>query len=140
MKRFYYLLSLLFVFVIPATIQAYFVLDRILIINLIIFIVWITIIGIIWDIWATRHGKRDPIWMWQFNSSETLGIKIFDLPIEEYIFYVASSAYIVFVWEGIKFALEEHNITMYFILPFLAVWSLLAVLILYLIKAKNDKL
>jgi lycopene cyclase domain-containing protein len=140
MKRFYYLLSLLFVFIIPTSIQAYFVLDRIPIINLVVFITAITFLGSIWDIWATRHGRRDPIWLWQFNYRETLGIKIFDLPIEEYLFYITSSTYIVFVWEGIKFALETHNIAMYFILPCLSVWSLLAIFVLYFIKAKNDKL
>jgi|SRR3989344_9412597 len=139
MKRFYYSLSLILVFILPALIAGYFIFDRIPLINFLVFIVGITILGSIWDIWATRHGKRDPIWLWQFNFKDTLGIKLFDLPIEEYIFYVVSSVYIIFIWEGIKFALETKSIAMYVLLPFLGVWSLLAILIPYLLRVKNDK-
>jgi len=95
--KFYYLISLLFVFVIPASAAAHFVIDRIPMINLLTFVAGITILGSIWDIWATRHGKKDPIWLWQFNFKDTLGVKLFGLPIEEYIFYIASSLYIVFI-------------------------------------------
>lgn len=138
--KFYYLISLLFVFVIPASITAYFVVDRIPMINLLTFVAGITILGSIWDIWATRHGKKDPIWLWQFNFKDTLGIKLFDLPIEEYIFYVTSSLYIVFIWEGIKYALETNSIFMYILIPFLGLWSLLFILMPYLIRVKGDKL
>ncbi len=140
-QKFYYLTSLLFVFVIPASIAAYFVLDRIPVVNLIIFVVGITVLGSIWDIWATRHGKRDPIGLWQFNFKDTLGIKIFDLPIEEYVFYIAYSLYIIFIWEGIKYALETGSLLMYILLPFLGVWSLLFILVLpYVIRVRSDKL
>ena len=139
MKRFYYILSLLFVFIIPAAIAAYFVFDRIPLINFAVFVVGITVLGSIWDIWATRHGKRDPIWLWQFNFKDTLGIKLFDLPIEEYVFYIASSVYIIFLWEGIKFALETKSIVMYLLLPLLSIWSLLAISIPYILRVKNDR-
>ncbi|MDP3731266.1 MAG: lycopene cyclase domain-containing protein [bacterium] len=140
MKKYYYLISLVFVFIIPAGIASYFVFDRIPFVNLIIFVGSITLLGGIWDIWATRHGKRDPVWLWQFNFKDTLGIKLFDLPIEEYIFYVASSLYIVFIWEGIKLILETKDLLMIVTLPFLGLWSLLTILIPYARRAKNDKL
>lgn len=63
-----------------------------------------------------RHGRRDPIWLWQFNFKDTLGIKLFDLPIEEYLFYIASSVYIILIWEGIRYALETGSLLMYILL------------------------
>ncbi len=98
LSRFYYLYSLLFVFTIPVLIQGYFIWPLIDKMNLFTFMIGITIIGSLWDIWACRHGKRDPIWLWQFNKKDTLGITLFDLPIEEYLFYICSSAYIIFTW------------------------------------------
>ncbi len=124
MKRFYYLLSLIVVFVIPASIEAIFVYHRIRVRHLIYFVILITILGSVWDLWATKHGKKDKIWLWQFNYSDTLGIKLFDLPIEEYLFYITSSLYIIFVWEGIKLALDTNNVYMYLIIPLLGLWSL----------------
>lgn len=139
-SRYYYLLSLLLVFIIPAGIAAYFVLDRVPVSNLLTFVGGITILGSIWDIWAARHGKKDPIWLWQFNFKDTLGYKLFDLPIEEYVFYIASSLYIVFIWEGIKYAVDTGSLTMYVLLPFLGIWSLAFIAVPYLMRAKNDRL
>ena len=140
MAKFYYVLSLLFVFIVPTIIAGYFIVNRIPVLNLIIFVIGITILGGIWDIWATRHGRRDPVWLWQFNFKDTLGIKLFGLPIKEYVFYVVSSLYIVFIWEGIKFALETNSMMMYVLLPFLGVWSLLAISVPYILRVKNDRL
>lgn len=138
--RFYYLLSLLLIFVFPAVIAGYFIWKRIVLTDLIKFVAGITFLGSFFDIWATRHGKRDPIWLWQFNPKDTLGIQIFDLPIEEYLFYVVSSVYIVFMWEGIRFASESGNIFVYLLLSFLSIWILGVMIILYLIRLPRDKI
>ena len=137
--RFYYLISLLFIFIIPTGVAAFFIIDRIPLLNLFIFVGGITFLGSVWDIWATRHGRRDPIWLWQFNFKNTIGIKLCGLPIEEYIFYIASSLYIIFIWEGIRYALETGSLFMYILLPFLGIWSLLLTLAPY-IYAKGYKL
>ena len=140
MKRYYYIISLLFVFVLPMLVEAYFVADKIFTWDLVAFVTGITILGSIWDIWATRHGKRDPIWLWQFNFRDTIGIKLFDLPIEEYLFYIASSLYIVFTWEGIKYASSTGNPFAYLLLSGLGTWTLIAILVPYKMRVKNDKL
>jgi len=136
--RYYYLLNLLFVFTLPAFILAFFVWGRIPLINLVLFVGSITVLGVIWDILAVRHGKRDRTWLWQFNFKDTLGIKIFDLPIEEYVFYISSSLYIIFLWEGIKYSLETESILMYILIPFLGVWSLLLSIAVYRFGAKRN--
>jgi len=140
MKKFYYSGSLFFVFSLPAIIAGYFVWDRIPFLNLTLFVFGIVVLGSIWDIWATRHGKKDKIWLWQFHDEETIGIKFFDLPIEEYLFYLSASLYIIFIWEGIKLSLETGNVFMYFVIPFLGIWSFLAILIPYKIKVRGDKI
>ena len=139
-SKFYYLLSLIFVFVIPAVVAAYFVIQRISIISLLIFVVGITVVGSIWDIWATRHGSKDPVWLWQFNFKDTLGIKIFDLPIEEYLFYISACLYVVFIWEGVKYAVELKSAFLLALMVGLLAWSLLSVLVPYLFGVKGDKL
>ncbi len=138
-SKYYYIVSLLVVFVLPAVVEGFFVIGNISILNLLTFVSGILILGSIWDIWATRHGQRDPIWLWQFNFKDTLGIKIFGLPIEEYLFYVSASVYIVFSWESIKYATETGNVFIYLLLSMLSVWSLLMILIPYKLRIKKDK-
>ncbi len=140
LRNFYYLFSLCFVFVIPALVQAYFVWSRVSLANLVVFVVIMTIMGGLWDIWATRHGKRDKVWLWTFNRKDTLGITFFDLPIEEYLFYVASSVSIVFLWEGLRFAQETGSAFMYVLVSSVGVWCLLFILISYIFLNKKDKI
>lgn len=135
--KFYYLASLVVVFLLPGSIAALFVVDRIYLRDLIIFTGGIMVLGSFWDIWVTRHGKRDPIWLWQFNDKDTLGIRIFDLPVEEYFFYIISSLYIVFVWEMIKFASETGGLRAYLIVLFLSLWTVLSTGLYYSIRSKN---
>lgn len=140
LKRFSYLFSLIFVFVIPTIITGVFIYESIIWLNFLIFVVLITTIGAVWDIWATRHGKKDKVWLWQFNSNNTLGIKIFDIPIEEYLFYVFTSLYVVFIWEAIKLALETRDLIFYILVPSIGLWSLIFITIPYKLEIKGDKI
>lgn len=127
-KKFTYFRSLLFMLIVPEAVIGYFVFHQIDFFNLIPFAMGIMFLGTLWDIWAIPHGKRDSTWIWKFNASETLGIRLFDLPIEEYIFFFATGFYIVFLWEGIKMATETGNTVLYILLPSLSLWSLAAIL------------
>lgn len=138
MKKYYYLLSLFFVFILPTIVIYAFIYNIIKLLPLFLFIFNILIIGSIWDIWATKHGKNDSFWIWQFNHQETLGIKFFGLPVEEYLFYIFSSTYIIFLWEGIKYGYEEQNFIMLFVLLFSSLISIFFILLPYIIKNKND--
>src|ERR1700752_2661235 len=109
MKKYHYISGLFFVFFIPKVIPGFYLADFVDLAALIPFILLVTIIGSIWDIWATRHGKKDRIWLWQFNRSQTLGLRLLDLPIEEYLFYVVSSVYVIFMWESLKLMLQEST-------------------------------
>lgn len=105
-----------------------------------LFAVSITLLASVWDIWATRHGKRDSVWMWSFNSRQTLGIKLLDVPVEEYLFYTASSVYIVFLWQGIQYGRASGSIVTLIVLSFAGVWSLLAIAIPYIVRSPKDRL
>lgn len=125
MKRLSYISSLSATFIIPAIVAGIFVFEEINIVNWLTFTLGITVLGSIWDIWATKQNKKDTTWLWQFNHRETMGIKIFGLPIEEYFFYIGASTYIIFIWEGIKLASELGDMRMFILLPTLGIWTVL---------------
>lgn len=139
MKKFYYLGTLIFVFILPSLVAGYLLSEYISLKPLTPFIFSVTIIGSIWDIWATRHGKRDRIWLWQFNKKETLGLNFLGLPFEEYLFYVASSVYVIFMWEGIKLMISTNLLNSYLIVLGLSVWTLFAIFLPFLFSPKGDR-
>ena len=140
MKRFYYLTTLIFVFCIPAAASYFFLKEHVSIGALIPFIVLITIMGSIWDVWATRHSKKDRVWLWQFNHSDTLGIKFLGLPIEEYLLYVTSGTYVVFMWEGMKLIRNQGLTEAYIMVGGMAVWTFISITIPYIFSPKGDRL
>lgn len=140
MNRFYYLGTLFFVFCIPTVVAGFFLSKFISLTALVPFIICVTIIGSIWDVWATRHGRKDRIWLWQFNRKETLGFTILGLPFEEYLFYTLSSVYVIFMWGGIKLIMSKNTFQVYFIVIFLSLWTLLSISVPYFFAPKGDKL
>ncbi len=139
MKKYLYLFSLVFVFIIPTIAMGANLRGIIHLNELIPFIISITIIGSIWDLWATKHRSKDSIWLWKFNKKDTLGIKILGVPIEEYIFYIVSSVYVIFMWEGIKQIANGKNDLLFSVL-IISVWTLLWIFIPQLFSGKHDKL
>jgi lycopene cyclase domain-containing protein len=139
MKKFYYLFTLVFVFCIPSVFAGFFLVNYISLSALIPFVITVTIIGSIWDVWATRHSKKDRIWLWQFNKKQTIGIKFLGLPIEEYVFYTASSVYVIFMWEGIKLMILHNTIQTYSMVLLLSIWTVIAIGVPYIFAPKKDK-
>ncbi len=140
MRKYHYLLSLLFVFCIPTLGAGFLLSDRISFQALTPFIVLVTLIGSIWDVWATRHGKKDRTWLWQFNNSQTIGVRFLGLPIEEYFFYVASSVYVIFMWEGFNLMLQSSDTEVYTTIGLLSVWTLVSIGVPYIVgRRKGDK-
>ena len=107
MKKYYYLLTLIFVFCIPTIVAGFYLSNFISLKNLIPFVLCVSVIGSIWDIWAAKHGKKDRVWLWQFNRRQTLGYTLLGIPLEEYLFYIVSSVYVIFMWEGINLILSK---------------------------------
>lgn len=139
MRRFYYIFSLIFIFTIPAIVESFFI-PPINFSNLTTFALGITFIGSAWDIWATKHGKGDRVWLWQFNKKDTLGLTFFDLPIEEYLFYLSTSIYIIFTWELIKHVSTSSNLHTVYLLVGLTIWTLFFITLPYLYKPRRDRI
>lgn len=139
-KKLYYLGTLLVVFCIPTSVAAYALSDIVKVSELVPFIVLVTLIGSIWDVWATRHGKRDRVWLWQFHRTQTLGYRFLGLPIEEYLFYTASSVYVIYMWEGLKLMARYGTSEVFLVVFGLGAWTLGAILLPYLFRSKGDKI
>ena len=128
MKKYSYAASLIAVFLLPA-LYIWSVLEiQIPVAQMFIFIGLITVVGSFYDVWAAKHGEHDTHWLWTFNKSNTIGVQILDLPLEEYLFYTCSALYVVIAWEGVKIG---YMLTSYFHLGVLvgaALWTIVCVL------------
>jgi lycopene cyclase domain-containing protein len=54
-----------------------------------------------WDVWFTREG------VWWFRKDYTLGFTIFDLPIEEWLFFIIVPYACVFIYEVLNFYIKK---------------------------------
>lgn len=50
-----------------------------------------------WDVFATWRGH------WYFNPKGIFGIKIINLPVEEWLFFIVIPFCCIFTWEALKF-------------------------------------
>jgi lycopene cyclase domain-containing protein len=137
MKKYYYLSSLTLVYIIPLLIESFLVED-VNLAALVLFAFGICIIGSMWDIWATRHGTRDTVWIWQFNKQNTLGKTLFDQPVEEYLFYISASLYIIFTWELTEQSLVTEDFRLLIIIALVLAWSLFFTILPFFLRSKND--
>jgi len=55
------------------------------------------ILFVIWDIIVTSRGH------WSFNPNYTVGFKIFNLPVEEVLFFIVIPFCAIFTWESVKY-------------------------------------
>lgn len=74
---------------------------------LFISIVTVGLLFIAWDIIATARGD------WSFNEEHILGVYIFNLPLEEILFFITVPYSIIFLYETAKFYLGDKEITYY---------------------------
>lgn len=80
MKKYSYAASLVWVFFLP-TLYIWSALQIMVpLVQMIIFLTFITVVGSFYDVWAARHGVRDTHWIWSFNKSNTMGVWFRDLP------------------------------------------------------------
>ena len=54
-----------------------------------------------WDIFATWRNH------WYFNPQGIIGIKIINLPVEEWLFFIVIPFCCIFTWEAINFIKEK---------------------------------
>jgi len=54
-----------------------------------------------WDVFATWRGH------WYFNPDGIIGIKVINLPVEEWMFFIIIPFCCIFTWEALKFIREK---------------------------------
>ena len=101
MKKLYYTLFYIALLGLPALILSNFVVVNT---KALVSTVLISIIaGQILEIWAVRHGKKDRSFVWEYSSKFTLGPKMFDIPLEDFIlFLVLTPIFIIYFYEFIN--------------------------------------
>lgn len=84
----------------------------------------VSIPHIIWDVFATANGD------WSFNQSYIIGFKIFNLPIEELMFFFTVPFSCMFVYESVVFLFKDKKTNINYIIFLLIglISSLLAIL------------
>ncbi|MBN8568014.1 MAG: lycopene cyclase domain-containing protein [Ignavibacteria bacterium] len=60
-------------------------------------------IFIIWDVLATKAGH------WSFNEKYVTGLFIFNLPLEEILFFFVIPFCSLFLWESVKFFKKQKK-------------------------------
>lgn len=89
---------------------------------LLISILLVSTVYIIWDSYAAKAGD------WAFNPQYLIGIYLFDLPLEEILFFITVPFSIIFIYETAKFYLKEKEI-------FFSTYIYLSVMILLIVGA-----
>ena len=101
MKKLYYTLLYCVLLGIPSFVISRFVTANIKALSATIFVS--IIIGQVLELWAVRHGKKDKSFVWDYSYEFTLGPKIFDVPIEDFvIFLILTPVFIVYFYEWVK--------------------------------------
>ena len=81
MNNYIYIVLMLIFAIIPSLILLYLLRDKINFKNLVICLFILFIVGVIWDQISVKLG------IWSFSQDKTLG-NLFDIPIEEYLFFI----------------------------------------------------
>jgi len=61
------------------------------------------VLFVVWDMFVTARGH------WSFNPAYTLGLKIYNLPIEEVLFFIIIPFCGLFTWESVKYFMRDKN-------------------------------
>lgn len=75
-----------------------------------------------WDVWFTHQG------VWWFNNDYTSGVRIFLLPIEEWLFFILIPFACFFIYEVLNYFIKK-DVLSGFARPFLFLFSIVLVVI-----------
>lgn len=102
-NRFLYSFAYLVLLGIPSVILTYLLIGEINIKALFIVLLITLSIGGVFDIWATRQGRNDKFFIWEYNPNSILGFKIYGVPVEDYIFFLfLTPVFIISIYEAAK--------------------------------------
>ncbi|MCF7865622.1 MAG: hypothetical protein K9M11_03900 [Candidatus Pacebacteria bacterium] len=94
------------------------------ILKLSLFTFIIVIYGIAWDMWATKHGRTDKVWVWRFNPKTITGVYVDHHPLDEYVFGVLHIFWVIFLWEILNQAIFENNNALLIVPVVVILWQI----------------
>mgnify|MGYP001590537645 CR=1 FL=1 len=95
------------------------------------------IYGIAWDMWATKHGRTDKLWIWRFNPKTITGVYFDRHPFEEYAFGIFHLFWTILLWEVLLRAISNNDPLTLLIVVLLGIWQIGVGLAFY--KAQKKK-
>jgi len=127
--------------VIPSVVVLFFVYRSIDLKALVVTILAAFFIGGIFDIWATRQGRKDKFWIWEYNPRTTLNKHFMGMTIEDVtIFLILTPIFTIVVWEAAKKLISIYNISLGLLVVGGAVFVLIAYFLTYnLTKPKTKR-
>lgn len=137
MKHYRYAFILIGLLGVPMILFAWELRGSLSIPSFILSVLTLSYFGILWDMWATRHGRKGKIWIWKFNLSTTTGKLILAQPIEEYAFAFMVISFIIILWEFLKKLFFEPSQDLLIIGIIGLAWIYWMVLIVYGIQSKE---
>lgn len=106
-RKYSYLLAYIILLVVPLFILFGIVKDVINFKAVLATVVAAMFLGGIFDVWGTRHGKKDKFYIWEYDDRSILGIKVFGLPIEDCVFFLGLMPVLgIFIYEAAKILLK----------------------------------
>lgn len=95
--------------------------------------------GILGDIWATRQGKRDKLWIWAFSRRTLTGSKLLGHPLEEYFFFIAATPYVILFWELLNSVVRKPDKASIVVGLIVLVWVHAGAIILYRLHTRRAR-
>lgn len=103
MQRFYYSAAYLLLLGVPALMISGVIKNHIDFRAVFVTTLLTIMVGGIFDIWAVRQSRKDKFFIWEYNKKSIIGVKVFGVPIEDYVFFlVLTPIFIIALYEGVR--------------------------------------
>jgi len=84
-----------------------------------------SIIFWLWDVWFTAHG------IWKFNAQYVMGINVFGMPLEEWLFFIVIPYACFFIFFSVRHFIPRIGINFTNLLNYLSLFLFIILLIIY---------
>jgi len=122
--RFTYIKLLVAIYFPPIIALILFLESKTDLLKLSVFSFVVVIYGIAWDMWATKHGRTDKLWIWRFNRKTITGLFIEHHPFDEYLFGILHIFWVVVFWEVLNGVISDFNFKILAVLVLVILWQI----------------
>ena len=135
---FRYFKTLALTLLLPLVAMLFVLWDQINLQYLFVFVLLASVVALAWDIWSTRQGSRDTLWVWRYNPKTTTGVRVLGHPLEQYVFAFGTILWIVLFWELVISVTNEYTEFQAAILLAIVLWEFFAVAVIYRRQVKES--